>query len=633
MSLLLKFINAVYSKNLARAPRNILLLFLAFYIIYPIIFLFIISFTIGLSSILAILKYVIIFCFIIIPPATIAFLVLNNKLKKYIHRIMTEEWSAEKNVIERFFNNYARNASINIFFGFILGTASVIITAYCMDVIYSFRQMIFLLFLGEVPAIAIGFAVYYYAKISLYPSNRYIDYRPLSIYAKIAIPLVLSIVLLVNLINLGIYKIIEVNIYEQNTSLISEILERKAEFIEYLLSCVQHDLRGIIHAQGGGQIPPGGFNQFVNMLPKVTEKDGFVEFYLVADAGGRAYSGNGLNFNISRMELYKALKDGAGVGVEAQAGIKGAGESLALIVVPVRRNGVTVGFAGAAVRPARINEKLASTDLHAGSIMVVSNSGTILFHSDKNFNKTTGTNIKDAGYTFTGIKTIADIPHNVPCEIDRNGEKMFAFRTASDIFGGHILYVKNRREFLSNLDSMLLKLTLYLFIITILSNMLGIALSKQISTPIEHSIEVFKNVAKGDLTAGIDDYIPDEFGEFIRFLQLLLDKLNEVLSYILTLSHQLKNASMTLEKTSLNLSDNAREQAAFVEESTATLEETFSSIEKVAESARDQYDATSAAYTSMEALKSRLMKSRPSRKRPFRRPCFPAARPAGAMNS
>jgi methyl-accepting chemotaxis protein len=606
MSLLLKIINAAYSKNLARAPRNILLLFLAFYIIYPIIFLFIISFTIGLSSIFAILKYVIIFCFIIIPPATIAFLVLNNKLKKYIHRIMNEDWSGDKKIIERFFNNYARNASINIFFGFILGTGSVILTAYFMDVIYSFRQMIFLLFLGEVPAVAIGFAVYYYAKISLYPSNQYLDYRPLSIYAKIAIPLVFSIALMVNLINLGIYKIIEANIYEQNASLISEIMERKVELIEYLVSSLQRDLRGIVHAEGGGYIPAGGFYQYINRLPQVHEKEGLVEFYLVADADGRAYSSNGLTFNISRMELYKALKNGAGVGVEAQAKIQRVGENIALLVVPVKRNGVTVGFAGAAFRSAKVNERLASTDLHAGSIIVLSKSGTILFHSDKNSNKTIGKNIKDVGYTFTGFKRIADILLHVPYEINRNGEKMFAFRAASDIFDGHILYLKNKREFLSNLDSLLLKLTLYLIIITILSNMLGIALSKQITTPIEHSIEVFKQVAKGDLTAGIDDYIPDEFGEFIRFLQLLLYKLNEVLSYILTLSHQLINASITLEKTSLNLSDNAREQAAFVEESTATLEETFSSIEKVAESAHDQYTATSAAYASMEALKSRI---------------------------
>jgi len=606
MSILVKIINAVYSKNLAHAPRNILMLFLAFYIIYPIIFLFIISFTIGLSSIYAILKYVIIFCLIIIPPATLAFLVLNNKLKKNIRRVLTEDWSADKKVIERFFNTYAFYASLNIFFGFILGTASVIITAYVMDVIYSFRQMIFLLFLGEAPAVAIGFAIYYYAKVSLYPSNQYIDYRPLSIYAKVAIPLVLSIVLMVNLINLGIYKIIESNIYEQNTGLVSEIIERKSEFIEYLFSCMRRDLRGIVNAEGGAYIPAGGPYQYANRLAKKTEKDGLIEFYLAANVNGRAYSSSGLVFDISRMELFESLKNGAEAGVEARAAVPGAGDGLALIVVPVRRNGITVGFAGAAIQSAKVNERLAPPVQHAGVIMVVSNSGTVLFHSNDKAHKTIGKNIKDAGYEFSGIKTIADMPLNVPHEVDREGEKLFAFRGASKIIGGHTLYVKNRAQFLSNLDSMLLKLTLYLFIITILSNILGIALSKQISTPIEHSIEVFKQVAKGDLTSGIDDYIPDEFGEFIRFLQLLLNKLNEVLSYILTLSHHLNSASMMLENTSLNLSDNAREQAAFVEESTATLEETFGSIEKVAESASDQYAATSAAYASMEALKSRI---------------------------
>lgn len=606
MNVIEKIINMAYSKDLAHAPRNIFRLFLAFYLIYPQLYLLIISFTIGLSSLAAILKYVIIFCIIIIPPATIAFIIINNKLKKYIGQLISEDPSINKNRIESFLNNYAFNASITVFTGFLLGTAAVILTAYVMDVIYSFRQMIFLLILGEVPAIAIGFIIYYYAKISLYPSNQYIDYKPLTIYSKIAIPMVLTIVLMINLINIGIYKIIENNIYEQNKKLISEIMRSKIDSAEASISHIKNEIWPVADALDGGQIDLREAYKSLKKYPPRT--DSIAEFYFIAEKNGSAISNNGINFNISGTELFDNLTKDARAGMEEITGTTKNGEKLTLIAFPLKGKKDADGFIGAAIKSSILNEKIKGTKSHNGIFMLLSKSGRILFHSNGNYiNKIIGQDVKDDGKTFIGVNNITEISHTANTrEIIFEGRKMFAFNSGLDIIDGNIVFLMDKSEFLQDLDAMLLNLTIYLFIITIISNILGLALSKQISTPIQHSIEVFKDVAKGDLTTGIDDYIPDELGEFIRHLQLLLDKLNEVLSYILTLSTQLGDASMMLEKTSQDLSDNAGEQAASVEQSTASLEETLSSIESVALSAKDQSDATSTAYNSMESLKSRI---------------------------
>lgn len=64
-----------YRQDVETAPRRILKLFLGFYIIYPMIFLGIITFSIGFHVILIIGKIVLLLCIPIIPAFTVAFLI------------------------------------------------------------------------------------------------------------------------------------------------------------------------------------------------------------------------------------------------------------------------------------------------------------------------------------------------------------------------------------------------------------------------------------------------------------------------------------------------------------------------------------------------------------------------------
>ena len=601
MKFLTSIMDKLYSRELIHAPRNVMRLFLLFYLIYPLIYLMILSYTIGLSNLLEVFRYVIIFCIIIIPPATAAFIIINKRLKKYILLIMSNDEGIDRDGIERFINKYPLYASITIFTGFILGTASVIMTAYAMDVIYSREQMVFLLILGEVPAVAIGFFLYYYAKITLYPATRYMNYRPLTIYAKIAIPLVFSIILIINMFNIAIYKIIEESVYEKNSALIQEIMGRNIDFIDSLKGKLYHEAESLCNADRDGK---KSLLECPRCLEKMHgQKDELVDFYFVSDRNGRTITSDSGRLDLASLDL--AGKQAPGNRVAVRPGFPVKGEIMTMAWVSMKSCGNPDFFAGAAVRQSRINDLILERNEKGMRFMMLSRTGEVIFHWDR---KEIGNSalretlqIRDRIMAAGGESRAGS-----PAEMIIDKHRFFAFGKKADALDGAFLYFRDREDFLAALDGFLVKLTLYLLFVTFISNIIGIVFSRQISMPIKKSIEVFKQVSTGDLTAEVNDYIPDEFGEFIRHLKYLLDKLNETIEYIMTLSQHLDEASVELAKTSGILSDNAREQAASIEESTAALEETLSSIESVAGHAQDQHAATGKAYGSMEKLQSRI---------------------------
>ncbi|HPI24051.1 MAG TPA: methyl-accepting chemotaxis protein, partial [Spirochaetota bacterium] len=132
-------------------------------------------------------------------------------------------------------------------------------------------------------------------------------------------------------------------------------------------------------------------------------------------------------------------------------------------------------------------------------------------------------------------------------------------------------------------------------------------LAKKISAPIENIIGIFQKVSDGDLTVRSTDYLADEFGELIRYLQILLRRLRETIHATVESSQQLAEASTGMSKTSLALSHNAQDQASSIEEMTAALEETSASIENFAKSAADQLSFATETYQAMERLKGQVI--------------------------
>lgn len=598
----------LFSRDLKTAPRRILTLFFASYFIYPIIFLFIIAFSIGLSSLIAIGKLVLLLCIPVIPPPTIAFLLLNKRLKKNIDVITsgTALSPEEKLKQEKFFNRYPYLAAVTILVGFIIGTFLAILIAYMLNITFSLEQAFFLLILGEVPAITVGFIFFYFAKVSLYPANQFIKYQPLSVFHKIGIPLVASLLMLINMANLGIYKVITGSITSSNDAQIKEIIKRTSIEIDSIFETTMVELSAYSRTDAFMDFD---LKKMKPVLEKIhSERNHEIELYLIADADGNAVTSKNDNVDVSAKDYFIEVKKTGKSAFTDNIMCEANNSSMMIIAVPIFNNGALAGVLAAGISMKNVKEKLKKIDFGSNTQYLVANlKNKIIFHSNAAYeSKVIGVNLKDEEGLYSNLDSILKINQLEAIESLFGGKQMFVYRKEIPLLKYNLLLMKERQAYLADINIVLVGLSISLFIVTIFSNIIILMISNQISKPADHTIEVFKKVGKGDLSFVFQDYIPDQFGEIGRHLNILVKKLRNMILSIMELSDQIKDSSFVLTKTSSNLSDHANDQAASVEETSATLEQTLSSIEQVENSAKDQSSATAIAYTSMENLRKTI---------------------------
>lgn len=157
----------------------------------------------------------------------------------------------------------------------------------------------------------------------------------------------------------------------------------------------------------------------------------------------------------------------------------------------------------------------------------------------------------------------------------------------------------------------------------LLAIVLGFVITRMISTGIIRGVSFAEVIAKGDLTAEIEDeYLnrKDEIGQLGNALQNMVGKLREVVESILNGSESIASASQQMSSTSQEMSQSASEQASSVEEVSSSMEEMVSNIqqnadnsqqtEKIATNAvvgiREGSEATNTAVSSMKNIAEKI---------------------------
>ncbi len=114
----------------------------------------------------------------------------------------------------------------------------------------------------------------------------------------------------------------------------------------------------------------------------------------------------------------------------------------------------------------------------------------------------------------------------------------------------------------------------------------GIYISRKITEPLLKGIEFAQKIAKGDLTAEIEINQKDEIGILAYNLQLMSNRIREIITYVASTSENLASASLELSSTSQLVSQGASEQASSSEEVSAAIEEMAANIQQNKENAR-----------------------------------------------
>jgi len=109
---------------------------------------------------------------------------------------------------------------------------------------------------------------------------------------------------------------------------------------------------------------------------------------------------------------------------------------------------------------------------------------------------------------------------------------------------------------------------------------------QSISKSIATAREAIKRVAEGDLTVEIVNVSKDEIGDLLDNFKTMVDKLKEILTFVVSASDNIASASMQMSSTSQEMSQGTQEQAASAEQISSSMEEMVSNIQQNTDNAQ-----------------------------------------------
>jgi methyl-accepting chemotaxis protein len=137
----------------------------------------------------------------------------------------------------------------------------------------------------------------------------------------------------------------------------------------------------------------------------------------------------------------------------------------------------------------------------------------------------------------------------------------------------------------SIMASIFIKILLVL-ISLVVATWTAVYMSRKITDPMMKGIEFAQKLAKGDLTAELDIVQKDEIGILAHNLQLMNNRIREIIAYISETAENLAVASLELSSSSQLVSHGASTQAASAEEVSAAIEEMAANIQQNNENAK-----------------------------------------------
>ena len=151
-------------------------------------------------------------------------------------------------------------------------------------------------------------------------------------------------------------------------------------------------------------------------------------------------------------------------------------------------------------------------------------------------------------------------------------------------------------------------------IAVLLSIACAFLITRSITRPLNHAVDVSKRIAEGDLSARIEVDARDETGQLLASMRNMQDKLSEIISEVRSSTDNLCCAAEQVSATSQSLSQASSEQAASVEETSAAMEQMSASINQNADNAkmtdsmasnaaREAKDGGEAVHETVQAMK------------------------------
>jgi len=129
---------------------------------------------------------------------------------------------------------------------------------------------------------------------------------------------------------------------------------------------------------------------------------------------------------------------------------------------------------------------------------------------------------------------------------------------------------------------------------------IGVVITRSITTPVNRAVEVARTVAAGDLTSRITVTSKDEIGMLLTSLSAMNDNLKHIVGEVRSGIEEIATATTEVANGNMDLSSRTEEQASALEETASSMEELTSTVKQNSENARQANQlAQSAAAVAM----------------------------------
>ncbi|MDY6968725.1 MAG: methyl-accepting chemotaxis protein, partial [Spirochaetota bacterium] len=593
------------NKKMDMIPKKILFWFIILMLIDVIEYSALFILSRGISNFIIVAKILLYLIPSLLIAALILFRIKYKKLKEFIVTAKSDKKSINRKDMQKFINNFSLITSIYILFVCSIGPILTLYIGLNNQAFISISQGIYFLIIGIYISLISTFIYYYISKVSLYPLGDFVEYKPLSLFFKISIPIfsTVSLILVLSLTVMSTFNISDSRKHFINYMTASALKTNLIvdSFYNTLINEVQsYSKLDIIKEMDFEKM-----ESFLTNLHK-NKKDN-IEMYFISTTDGNTLTSIMKRTNISDRAYFKKLLEIGERTISVPVVNKVSGKKIVVCLNPVKENDRIIGAFGVTMQTKKLEEEAQSLKKQVTDktgFWVLSKNGRILFsNNDQYINKVLGQDIIDDGSNFINIKKILDAKDNDVVPITFNNIKMYFHISTLRTTGQNLLYFTDIETEMSKINFIYIQFMIILIFISLI--LLGIILiiTKNMSDPIKNTIKIFKKISEGDLTVSSSDFVQDEFGDLIKNLNLFIIQLKEVIHIAKDSSEQLTFSSRNFTETSQDLAQSAQGQAAALEEASASLEEISSSIEQITDNSKEQSNLATSTYKSMNELK------------------------------
>ena len=462
-------------------------------------------------------------------------------------------------------------------------------------------QLIFF-FLKDISlACALTLYHFYRVKIILYPVSEQFGLRSLTVYGKLAAPILSFMVVLLLCIGFGAYSVIlDITTNGYKTSAIMQT-EKTAVLLDRAFGDVVVELRSCINLVAVEKISP---SEAVAMAKRIYSNrvNRSIETVFLVKTSGEAYTSSGHVLNLSDRSYFKEMMSTAAPAWSDLIVSRDSGNRVIAAAVPCIDNGRVAGAICATISIDMMKKIIDSaSSVDDTKFMIMNSGGRIIYHPDPDLlDKVFGKDFVDQrGRDLTAFVQGADADFH---SYVISGTPLLLRKMKIPSIGRYLVSASYESLLLKPVNSVIVKIVISLILLIMIVLFIVYRIGTNFSTPIRNAIAVFHRLSAGDLSAQSDDYVPDEFGDMIKNMRTFQNKVKEVVDTALTSSGQLAAASVELAATSTSLSDGAQSQAAAVEEATSSLQEMSASNESISDSAKIQSEHSKKTYSLIEEL-------------------------------